>query len=125
MIRLVPVLLVDAAWPALIDGMERACQRSGGQYTAAWLHGLCRRGEAYLVVDGDPVRAGVVCQEQNWSGRTVLNVLAAAGKPYDAGGFARFAKTVLRANRIVFEGRKGWERLPGVRVVRHVYEMDI
>ena len=127
MIELVPVLLVDKVWPQLQPYMVKACKKGGGQYTEGWLHTVCRRGEAYLVVDyeGTEIKAGVVCQEQNWSGRVVLNLLACGGKKYDRKAFTSFAKETLGFDRVVYEGRPGWGRTPGVRVVRHVYEMEL
>lgn len=127
MIELVPVLLVDKAWPQIQPYMAKACDKGGGQYTEGWLHTVCRKGEAYLAVDydGTEIKAGVVCQEQNWSGRVVLNLLACGGKRYDSAAFIAFARETFKVDGIVFEGRPGWARTPGVRVVRHVYEMDI
>lgn len=127
MIQLVPVLLVDTVWPQLIEGMSEACRRGGGQYTQDWLHSLCRKGEAYLVVDleGETVNAAVVCQNQVWSGKSVLYLLACCGRPYRPRPFIDFAKGNFSFDTIVFEGRKGWGKLPGVRTVRHVFEMEV
>lgn len=127
MIQLVPVLLVDQVWPDLKAFMAIACDKGGGQYTEGWLHTLCRKGDAYLVIDrvGDDVLAGVVCQEQNWSGRTVLNILACGGMEYNSSAFIEYARSAFNVDGIVFEGRKGWQKTPGVRLVRCVYEMGI
>lgn len=127
MIELVPVLLVDKVWPQLQPYMVKACVKGGGQYTEGWLHTVCRKGEAYLVVDyeGTEIKAGVVCQEQNWSGRIVLNLLACGGKKYDRKAFSDFARETLGFERVVFEGAEGWQRTPGVRIVRYIYEMDL
>lgn len=108
--------------------MIEACRRGGGQYTEGWLHQAARRGDAYLLieVDGGEVRGGLVCQEQNWSGRTVLNVLAATGRDARkwAADLKAFAADNFSVESIVFEGRPGWGRVvPGVRVLRHVYEV--
>jgi hypothetical protein len=127
MIQMVPVLLVDKIWPQLQEGMAKACKKGGGQYTEGWLHTIARKGDAYLVadMDGETVTSGIVCQEQNWSGRIVLNLLACCGKPYDSNAFIEFARATFKVEKIIFEGRPGWGRTPGVRVVRHVYEMEI
>jgi hypothetical protein len=127
MIEMVPVLLVDKVWPDLQNFMAIACEKGGGQYTEGWLHTICRKGDAYLVIDraGEDILAGVVCQEQNWSGSIVLNILACGGMEYNSGAFIEFARATFKVEKIVFEGRPGWARTPGVRVVRHLYEMEI
>ncbi len=120
------MLQVDEAWPQIKDGMAEACRRGGGQYTPDWLHTMCRKGEAYLVVDfTDRIVAAVVCQHQNWSGRTVLYLLACWGNPYRPEPFIEFAKANFTFDSIAFEGRPGWQKTPGVRVVRMVYEMKV
>jgi hypothetical protein len=129
-IQLVPVFQVDAVWPHLQKGMGIACKKGGGQYTAGWLHQICRNGEAYLVVDieENAIRAGAVVQEQNWSGRVVLRVQAACGHSMKLWltEMLKFGPEVLGVKNIVFDGRPGWGcRIPGVRVVRHVYEVAI
>lgn len=128
MIRLAHILEIDAMWPHLQDGMAIACQKGGAQYTETWLHTLCRRGDAYLVVDLDDgeIRAAVVCQEQNWTGRIVLNCLAACGREMDEWlePLREFGNRTFRVEKYVFDGRPGWQRTPGVRVLRYVYEVD-
>jgi hypothetical protein len=124
MIQMVPVLVVDAVWHHLREGMQEACRRGGGQFTEGWLHTLCRKGDAYLLADmeGNEVRAGIVCQEQNWSGRTVINVLAACGR--DMAAWIEPAIAMFPGKSIVFEGRQGWQKtVPGVKLVRCVFEI--
>ena len=130
MIQIVPMFQVDAVWPHLKDGMETACSKGGGQYTHDWLWTLCRKGDAFLIVavEDEAVKGGVVCQVQNWTGRMVLNVLAACGRDMKSWlqamtdyGLAQFG-----VQAIVFEGREGWRNVvPGVRVVRCVYEVKV
>lgn len=126
--QFVPVLLVDRYWPQIREGMETACKRGGGQYTEGWLHAICRRGEAMLVADveDDRVRAAFVLQEQNWSGRVVIFLHAACG--FDMGEWFNALREFGAANfpgkPVIFEGRPGWGRMPGVKVVRHVFEVE-
>lgn len=128
MIKLEPVQAVDLIWPMVAEGMAVACQKGGGQYTAGWLWSLCRRSEAFLVTDirKGKVFAAVVVQEQNWSGARVLNILAACGSDSIEwiGDLKGFAEEIFDFDHIVFEGREGWQRLPGVSVVRLVYRME-
>ncbi len=108
--------------------MAEACRRSGGQFTQDWLHGMCRRGEAYFVADideSDQVTAAVICQHQQWTDETVLFLHACWGKPYRPDEFIAFAKEAFQFDKIRFEGRGGWQKTPGVKVVRMLYEMEV
>lgn len=129
MIDIVPLHLVDAFWKPLREGMAKACAKGGGQFTPDWLFRICRTGEALLVVvtEGSEVKAGCVVQVQNWSGRMVLNVLAACGRGMRSWlqALHEYGTSQFGVSAIVFEGRPGWKVTPGVKVVRHVYEVDI
>lgn len=132
MITLVPLSHVDQIWPALADGMKEACRRGGGDLTPDWLFTVCRKGDALLFVAHDEleIQAGMICRVENWSGERVLRILAACG--WDMG---RWLPSVcdyrewldsIGVAKVVFEGRKGWERaVPRARVLRQVYEVDI
>lgn len=112
--------------------MKKACTRAGGDITPDWLFEICRKGDALLFVahEENVVMAGLVCRVENWSGRRVLRIQAAAGW-----GLERWLPALrdyrewlqrLGVNQVIFEGRKGWQRvLPRARVVRQVYEVDI
>lgn len=130
-LELVPLIHVDEIWQQIAPGIEQACRRCGDDVTAPYLFGECRAGRALLfaIVEGGCVNAALVCRVENWGGRRVLRILAATGR-----GMAEWLNAItthrlwpghLACEKIVFEGRRGWERvLPEARVVRQTYEVD-
>jgi hypothetical protein len=128
MIRLVPIAGVDAIWPRIAAGMEECCRRSGGDITADWLFFGCRKGEALLAVveDGDEIAGALIATPQYWDGRRVLRILALCGR--DMASWLEELKAFrppLGIEKVIFEGRAGWSRVPGVREVRRVYEAEL
>lgn len=132
MIRLAGVEEVDALWPVFADGMQECCRRSGGDITPDWLFMCCRRGEALLFVidvEGKP-KAALVARPEQWGPDRVLRLIAAAGTEMDRwlGELSDHRAFIdrLGISKVIFEGRKGWERVvPKARVLRHVYEVDL
>lgn len=132
MIRLAPLWEIDAIWPHIAEGMKECCDRSGGDITPDWLFMTCRRGEALLLLieDGDKrVLGALICRPEVWAGERVLRISGACGVE-----MARWIEELrayrewpdmLGFSRAIFEGRKGWGAVPGVRVIRQVYEVDI
>ena len=132
MISLVPLSHIDGVWPAIANGMKEACWRCGGDITPDWLFQICRKGEALLFVahEGEEIKAGLVCRVENWSGAKVLRIQAACGMNMET-----WLQSVmdyrewldnLAIEKVIFEGRKGWERMvPQARVLRQVYEVEL
>ena len=130
MIAICQMHLVDSVWPALRTGFVEACRKGGNQFSEAGLHLACRTGEAYLclMTEGQDIVMAVVVQEMQWTDRQVLSVLAVTG-----GDRAGWWEPMIEWGReafpgcksIVFDGRPGWGRMPGVKVLQHVYEMDL
>lgn len=134
MIHLIPVLQVDSVWPQLAEGMERACNKARCNWTAPELHQACRTGRYWLhvVTKEEAIVGGIVTaiNETPW-GRT-LDVIALCGS-----GLAGWASALraypwlqeMKITRVVAEGRPGLgillSRHVPIRVVRHVYEMDL
>lgn len=130
MIELVPLHLVDVVWGQLAEGMAKACAKTDCPETPGHLHAMCRRGEAYLVVDfhEGQVRGGVVCEEQRWPKRTVLYVHALCGHELTewAAKLKDFARDALKVQSVVFESRAGLGRVvPGARELWRRYEVDV
>lgn len=131
-LQLLPVFDVDRAWLQISDGMERACNRGGGDLTAPFLFQECRSGRAMLfaIIEDQIIRAALIGRVENWGNTRVFHILAACGK-----GMADWLHMitehetwpeVLGCEKAVFEGRKGWERMvPKARVVRQLYEVDM
>ena len=129
-IEICPTHLVDSVWPTLRRGFADACQKGGNQFSEAGLHLTCRTGGAYLclMVEDEKILTAVIVQEQQWSDRQVLHVLAATGGDRRDwwGPMLEWGGQVFPGCRtLVFDGRPGWGRMPGVQVLRHVYEMDL
>lgn len=130
-LELVPLTHVDEIWQQIALGIEQACRRCGDDITGPYLFGECRAGRALLfaMIDVGRVNAALVCRVENWGGRRVLRILAATGRGMadwlDAITTHRLWPGHLACEKIVFEGRRGWERvLPEARVIRQTYEVD-
>ena len=131
MIDICPIHLVDSVWRLIREGMEEACQKGGNQFTEAGLHLTCRSGGAYLcLMTGEPenITCAIIVQEQQWADRQVLSVLAATGG--DRSGWWQpmlewGGQAFPGCKTLVFDGRPGWGRMPKVKVLRHVYEVEL
>jgi hypothetical protein len=129
MIRLAAIAEIDAIWPRIAAGMEECCRRSGGDITPDWLFFTCRKGDALLAVieDGEgEFQAALIAAPQAWGGRRVLRILALSGR--DMAGWLEELTAFelpLGIDTVIFEGRAGWGRIPGVREIRRVYEADM
>jgi hypothetical protein len=130
-VEFVPIPYVDSVWNVIRPGMARACEKGGGQIHEGYLRTLCRSGQAYLTVqinDQEIIEGAAVVQENHWPTGWVLEVIACSGPDMEVWvpNMINYAKEQFRhCTRLVFEGREGWKAMPGVRVVRHVYEMDL
>ena len=130
-IEICPTHLVDSIWPTLRQGFVDACQKGRqpvfrGRAAPDLSDGrsLSRpddRGQQIIVVPSS-------LQEQQWANRQVLSVLAVTGgdrtgwwDPMLEWGGQAFPG----CRTLVFDGRPGWGRMPGVKVLRHVYEVDL
>jgi hypothetical protein len=129
MIRLAGLTEIDGIWPRIATGMEECCRRSGGDITPDWLFFVCRKGEALLVVveDGEGKMLGaLIATPQAWGGRRVLRILALCGRDMaDWLDELKAFELPLGIDKVIFEGRAGWARVPGVREIRRVYEADM
>jgi len=129
MIRLASLFEVDAIWPHIAEGMKDCCERSGGDITPDWLYLACRKGEAILVTLEDSERhilGGLIAVPQQWANDRVLRILALCGR--DMADWLDDLKAYnppLGIEKAIFEGRAGWAKVPGIREIRRVYEVDL
>ena len=129
MIRLASLFEIDAIWPHIAEGMKDCCGRSGGDITPDWLYLACRKGEAILVTFEDSERhilGGLVAVPQQWANDRVLRILALCGR--DMADWLDDLKAYnppLGIEKAIFEGRAGWAKVPGIREIRRVYEVDL
>lgn len=130
MIDICPMHLVDSIWPTVRMGFAEACRKGGNQFSEAGLHLSCRTGEAYLVLmmEGSDLFCAVIVQEQQWTNRQVLHVMAATGGDRTAWWDPMIewaGQAFPGCKALVFDGRPGWGRMSGVKVIRHVYEVEL
>jgi len=130
--ELVPVLLVDNAFNHVSEGLQKSCDRSGGDLDVAYLWRECRSGQAmlYVVSQDDTVKGAVVLRFENWSGKGVLRTLAlwcnGLGVWDALDAKAHEIGRQFGAKSLVAEGRKGWERrYPNAKVLRQLYEVSL
>lgn len=129
MIRLASLFEVDAIWPHIAEGMKDCCERSGGDITPDWLFIACRKGEAILLTfeaDKHEILGALIAVPQQWANERVLRILGLCGREMD-----RWLEDLKAYNpplgieKVIFEGRPGWAKVPGVREIRRVYEMEM
>lgn len=132
-ITLVQPAFVDAIWPRISEGLDKAIKRAGGDISPGYLWQECRGGRTFLLVahEDDRVSGASVWRHETWQDGPAMRCLAMYGA---AGHFKELQAEGKRlanhcgADRIVFEGRKGWARSPlfdgfKVRELRVVYEI--
>ncbi len=129
--ELVPVWGIDGAFQHVTQGLQKSCDRSGGDLDAAYLHRECRSGQAMLVVSSDDTIDGaVVLRFENWSGKSVLRTLAlwcdGEGAWEALNAKAHEIGKQFGAKSLIAEGRKGWERrYPNAKILRQLYEIGL
>ena len=130
--ELVPVWQIDNVFEHIAKGLQRSCERSGGDLDPAYLHRECRSSAALLVVTSTEteITGAVVLRFENWSGKSVLRTLALWCNGLGAWE-ALNTKTheigrQFGAKSLIAEGRKGWERrYPNAKVLRQLYEVSL
>lgn len=120
---------VDAFWPHVRDGFQKALLKTGGDLTIGTLWTQCRAGDAFLVVVHDEtVKAGAIVRPELWQSGTKLRVLALYGEGMgdwfeDIMDMGRRIARDCGATAIIFEGREGWQKVfPKARKLRVLYE---
>lgn len=124
---------VDRVWPAVAQGIEDSCRRTGGDLTGDYLWSECRAGRAFLVVIAlhSEIIGASVWRFEKWTSGRKLRCLALYGRDIKSwlGEHQKFTENMARtgdATAIVTEGRVGWGRLfPKARVLRQLYEMEL
>jgi hypothetical protein len=130
--ELVPVWQIDNVFGHVSQGLQRSCERTGGDLDSAYLHRECRSSAALLVVTSTEteITGAVVLRFENWSGKSVLRTLAlwCNGK----GAWAALDQKAHEIGKqfgvksLIAEGRKGWERrYPNAKILRQLYEVSL
>lgn len=111
-----------------MPGFQRALERYGEDISVVHILTWLRSSAAFLFVT-EGVKCGVVVRAEQWGPERVLRILAITGHDIEEWlpGLVRSDewKAYLGDMPIVFEGRKGWERvIPNVKVIRTLYRLD-
>lgn len=128
---------VDQIWPTIAPLLQKAIDRSGDDLSTGDLWALARQGQAFLVIagtDAEIVMASV-WRFERWHEGQVFKCLALGGHRI-GDWIEEFNDKILSmmreggANRLVFEGRKGWPHMFAkvghrVRELRSTYLMEI
>lgn len=129
-VDLANVTQIDRLWPFVYDGLENACQKTGGDITADSLWVECRSGKAYLIVIAaeKKIVGASVWRFEQWTSGKKFRCLALYGHDFK-GWWAehyRLLETMMKAGgatAFVWEARKGFERIaPESKVLRQLYE---
>lgn len=126
-IQLVPLVHVDQVFPQCEELFDQAIKRGGGDdLTLPYLFSECRSGRAFLYVNAknDKITDAMILRFENPS---IARILVMGGEGCDwAQEITNLGKSIKNyADKIVFEGRKGWQRKLPVKVKAIVYEMKI
>lgn len=117
--------LTAIVWPLLRKG----CVGGGADPAQMLDAGMTGKAVFWLAMGDEPL--GLIVTEVNeWPEGRVLRILCLAGERMKAWlpEWHRVAREHARANecvKIVTEGRRGWERVLGMKPVRYVYELEI
>lgn len=127
---------IDLIWPQISRRMQDGCDRTGGATSSSELWRMCRSGNAYLIYAVDTeLRMASVWRFETWPSGTVFQCVAICGTRMDQwiAPLAQFAKShahIGGADRLIAQGRKGWERalkrvLGPTRVLWQTYEVKL
>lgn len=129
MIHLVPVADVDKVWPLLSEGMEQACQKARCSLTPDDIYQSCKAdAQLHVAWLDEQIKAGIVTQIHERPDGRMLKVIALCGWEMHRWLPELYTYEWLRSEQIkhvVWEGRKGLEAIPGARVIRQVFEMEL
>lgn len=132
-ISLVPTQMVDALWPSVKDGFQRASDRFGGDLTVGELWQGCRAGHVYLFVvhDDQKVVAATAWKPELWRSGPKFRCLALFGlgmQGWMPELHEKVRQTAIQCGceTLLAEGREGWKKIfKAARVLRVVYEEPI
>lgn len=128
---------VDSVWPSIAQGMQRACDKTGGASSAGELWQMCRNSEAFFIIGFDErsILVASIWRFETWPSGTVFRCLAMTGhRPAEwVEGLRDFVMPIARdggTQRVIAQGRKGLHRLfqrhlsRPVKVLWETYEVD-
>lgn len=125
--------IIDTIWHLVTDGIENACQKTGGDIDSHYLWTECRSGKATLMIilkDQEIIGASV-WRIERWSTGMKCRNLVLYGKNMKEWVDEHYEKTLELANlghaeSLVAEGRPGLARIfPEAKVLRQLYEVRL
>lgn len=124
---------VDRFWPMIGLEMQRGCDKTGGATSSGELYQMCRAGDAFLFIGYEnEVKMASVWRFETWPSGVVFRCMALCGKEMGTWivplyEFAMSQAAIGGTNRLIAQGRKGWDRALSrflkVRVLWQTYEV--
>ena len=127
-IHLVPFAQVDATFPYCELFFQQAIKRGGGDdLTVPYLWSECRSGRAFLYVHGkEQIQNAMILRFENPDIARILVMGGDGGLDWMEEIEALGETIKNHAKKLVFQGRKGWQRkLPNTRIKAVVYEKEL
>ncbi|MCP5099925.1 MAG: hypothetical protein GY943_30600 [Chloroflexi bacterium] len=123
---------VDAEIPGAVKFIHNAIERTGQDLNLSYVMNDCRIGGLHMAVSkANNITVGaIVFRIEDWRGKTVCRVMALGGEgdfdwPAMLDELKVYCKSIM-VTKIIFGGRKGWERvIKNARVTSVNYEVDI
>ena len=127
-IQLVGTNQIDQVWPAIRHQVEKSIQRGlADDITVADIYASLRGGQWFLFV-ADDLSASLVLRFQfTTKGEIARIVTFSSERSEDWALWIEKIKKFAKQNgvdRMVFDGRKGWQRVLPVKLIRCTYEME-
>lgn len=132
-VHIAPNHMIDGLWHKAGALLQKACDKVPSDVTVADLWQMCRSGNAYLMVavNEEDMEMAAVFQFQRYENEMVLKCLCLGGSKREE--WAEMAQEKAfemakdgGAKRVVYQGRKGWEKVfPGLKVVSYIYEIEV
>lgn len=124
-IKLVGVHQIDGVWPLIKHQIAAALERCD-DLSLTGLYALCRSGHGFLFVSDDLKTSAIVSFETR-NGTESARILALGSDANtdwksDIEVIREFAKA-NGAEKVVFQGRKGWARVMGIKPKYYHYEV--
>lgn len=124
-IQLVGIQHIDGVWPSIKHQIKAAITKCDN-LSLSGLYGICRSGQGFLFVSDDLKTSAIVSFETR-NGTESARILALGS---DANTDWKSDIEVIRkfanangAEKVVFQGRKGWARVMGIKPKYYHYEV--
>lgn len=132
-VRLLAPSEVDTIWPLITTGMQRSCDKTGGELSSGYLWQECRSGHAFLfiAIEEASLLGAAVVRFETWPNGTRLRGLGLCGKDMKRWWEPMKAEVVRRGREggavaWVDLGRPGLRKyLKNARILGTLYEVGL